>query len=52
MPLAVCGALSDPQLPGFWHVKVQSTPALLESLLTTAVRFSEKLTASDGEGSG
>ena len=19
MPLAVCGALSDPQLPGFWH---------------------------------
>ncbi len=38
-PLLVCKELSEPQLVGFWQVTVQSTPVLLGSLLTTAVRF-------------
>jgi hypothetical protein len=44
-----------PQLPApmlLGHTKDQSTPRLLGSFVTTAVRFSEKLTASDPAGSG
>jgi hypothetical protein len=48
----VCSALNEPQLPVFAHVNDQSTPALLESLLTTAVIFAVELTNSVPGGAG
>ena len=55
-PLAVCVTLfpftvSVPQLDGVPQVKDQSTPSLLGSLFTLAVKFSEKLILSVGAGS-
>jgi hypothetical protein len=51
-PLGVCGALSVPQLPGFWHCTDQSTPLLLGSLLITAVKLLVALTRTDAGGRG
>jgi hypothetical protein len=38
-PLAVCAGEKLPQLPGLEHVTDQSTPALLESLVTAAISW-------------
>jgi hypothetical protein len=38
-PLAVCGRVREPQAPGVWQIKSQSTPAFAGSWLTTAVKL-------------
>jgi hypothetical protein len=54
---ALAGTLKLPQSPCWFfgsteHVRLQSTPSLLESFETTAITFSEKLTATVGAGCG